>query len=338
RLTMIITEKLPFIIFANKQELQRYKEHYDIDIKRYFDEAGECRIELSAYADLSTGEMLIGSDQIFTELLNHESRRGTRLMIIDGKPTRYTSELGELHPSATRVRSFIPTSMLPMLSDDELALLSREIKIRNPKTCKMVSVFDISAMDIICTVNDCALRMNKLTNKKQIETAILLQKLKQQLTREAIALKFRAIYEPENLSAQDEVSLYSKPRTVIRPKKLFNEQVYQTFAWLRDRDHDESDPTRYKRNAVVMNDIRKIGYGFLSKTAQSHIRSKKMASNVRFGNCLNAEGLRQVSFNLAKAAQTARLYFERGEHDKFMTELAAIDEDFNHNVLIDSDC
>ncbi|PXB15780.1 hypothetical protein [Vibrio parahaemolyticus] len=63
-----------------------------------------------------------------------------------------------------------------------------------------------------------------------------------------------------------------------------------------------------------------------------------MASHVRFGNCLNAEGLRQVSFNLAKAAQTARLYFERGEHDKFMTELAAIDEDFNHNVLIDSDC
>lgn len=334
---MIITEKLPFIIFANDNEIQRYRKEYDVDMKQYFNETGECCIEMPAYADLSTGEMFIGSDQIFTELLNHENRRGTRLMLVNDKPIRYTSILGERHPSAVKVRSFIPTAMLQALSEDELQLLSREVKITNPKTRKVVSVLDISAMDIICTMYDCALRMDKLTNKKQIETAILLQKLKQQLTREAVALKFKAIHEPDNLTSQDEVSLYSKPRTVIRPKKLFNEQVYQTFAWLRDREHDESDPTRYQRNAFVMNDIRRIGYGFLSKTAQNHIRTKKNLPNVRFGNCLNAEGLRQVSFNLAKASQTARLYFERGEYDKFVAEMSELEEGVNFNVLLDSE-
>lgn len=334
---MISTETLPFTVYASQEEISGYQITYDVDMNRYFDAGGECRIELSAYADFSTGEMFISTEQIFKELLHHGHSRGTRYILTDEGPQRYTSELGDAYPGAQRIRSFIPSATVSLLSESERELLSHEVKIRNPRSGKMVSVFNIRAMDTICTMYDLALRMDALANKKQIETAILLQKLRQQLTREAIALKFKAIHDPESLSPVDEVSLYGKPSSVIRPRKIWSEEVYQTFAWLRGSSHDLDDQDRYRRNAPVMNDIKRFGYGFISPAAKNQIRAKKNGSNIRFGNCLNNEGLKLAALGIAKASEVARLHYKAGEHDKFMADLNSMAEQIGYNVLLDSD-
>ncbi|PSU36217.1 hypothetical protein [Photobacterium lutimaris] len=315
---MIVTEELQYSLYASQRELDGYRERYGVDMSQYFDKRGECTFILPTYADLETGQIYLGIKQLLEELLGYH-RNGHHLYMYDDNVTRFSPKLEQAHPEGVKIREIIPSHAAKLLSDEEREVLSKEVRIRNPRTGKNVTVLDISAMSTICLMHDFGLRSDQLRVKSQIETAILMQKLNAQMNKESIALKFRAIFDVSNLTPEEEVCLYGKPKATIRPQKLFSEEVYKTFARLRGKDHDIKDGDRYKKNAPVMNDLKRLAYGYLSPTARKQLKHNT-GSNVRLGNCLNQHALGITSFNVYKAAETAELYYERGEHDKFFSE------------------
>ena len=323
--TFFFQENLPFTIYASDQKLKGFELDYGVNMSKYFED-NECTIELTVVQS-EFGDACIAANEIYTNLLQHESRRGSRLILIDGRATRYTTYLGQLNPLAPCLRSFIPSSMMSYLTVDEFELLSSECKITNPETGKKISVLDISAMNAICNIYSSALRFGLLKNKKQIEAGILMKELQHQFTKEAISLKFKQLYNSEDLTTAEKIKLKSKPRSLIKPAKVFDEEFYESMSRVLGIDFDRSDSKRYQKSAVVMNYIKMMYNHFLDSDTQRGISQKKvgMSSNVRFANCLNAHTLAFLKLHERRIVFLANTLFEPGDGE----ELRELLDQFN---------
>ncbi len=312
---------LPITLNLTEEQWINYSDRY----KLFSEIVPEPTFTISLLAYQIGGDFWLSSDEIYTDVLGYAYRTGKRnIELPTGKVVRYSSELGSKHPMAPTTPSFMIPQAVRYLREEEKALLCNPIRIRDPETLSPNSVYPLKVMSIIASSYDQALRQHETDgsiklNDKQKVRAVILHKLAEQLTEEALRKRLVDFVQPMTL-VDRQLAAVSRPSHEIKYRgRAFTDDDWEFFCWLCGLEFDRNDPDRYRKAVFAGKIIARIAYSFLDEEALERLRENKKRG-LPLHACLNMFGMRIAKMAVSRLRKIGYMLYSTGSYKQVLAD------------------